>query len=386
MSHRELLIERVRKGYRSAYGEDPQAIFAAPGRVNLIGEHTDYNDGLVLPCAIDREAMIAIGPGPNNAIEAIALDMKGERDRFDLGEAIAPSKVEWTNHIRGVAHFLQHSGVQLAPARLVVAGSVPLGAGLSSSAALGVVSALSLSRHSGAMKEPSELAQIAQQAENVFVGTQCGIMDQMASAAAREGHALLLDCRSLETRHIAMPDALALIIIDSGVRHSLGDSPYNERRAQCEEAARHYGAVSLRDVSEAKLDIERGELGEVEYARARHVVTEIARVSRFAKAMKTFDVQAISQLMTESFHSYRDDFEASVPQVDRLFNIARDVIGDAGGVRLTGGGFGGSLIALAPSEVTPDLAQAIDARHNQTAETPARLEVFKPAQGADQVA
>lgn len=376
MTQAEKLLERVRAGFRAAYGEEPEAVYAAPGRVNLIGEHTDYNDGLVLPCAIDRATMIAVGPGGADRVDAVALDLGGERDRFDIGGAIEPVEEEWCNHIRGVAHRLHADGVSLTGLRLAIAGNVPIGAGLSSSASLGVVSALVLSKRAGETQAPETLAKTAQFAENVFVGTQCGIMDQMASACSRKGHALMLDCRDLTYRHIAMPGSLALVIIDSGVRHSLGDSPYNERRAQCEAAARHYGAASLRDVSLGRLEAERAGLGEVEYRRARHVVSEIDRVRRFAAALEADDHGAISTLMAESFRSYRDDFEASVPEVDRLFEAVSAVLGENGGVRLTGGGFGGSLVALAPPELVPEIAAAA---------APCEVGVFHPSRGAHRI-
>lgn len=377
MSQREQLLERVHAGFRASYGKEPQAILAAPGRVNLIGEHTDYNDGLVLPCAIDRETMIAIGAGEGDRIVSVALDLANDRDSFSLGEAITATQAEWANHLRGVARFLIESGHELVPAQIAIAGNVPIGAGLSSSASLGVVSGLALTTLAGAPAVPETLARIAQRAENEMVGTQCGVMDQMASACSRAGRSLMLDCRDLTYRHIAMPHDLALVIIDSGVRHSLGDSPYNERRAQCEAAAQHYGAQSLRDVTSAQLVAERGNLPELEFRRARHVVTEIARVSQFAVALETGASGQISELMAESFVSYRDDFEASVPQVDRLFARISDVLGSRGGVRLTGGGFGGSLVALAPADAVEAIVQAV---------APAKAGVFMPSGGASRIA
>jgi galactokinase len=377
MTRRQALIDRAVAGYRAAYGTAPAAMFAAPGRVNLIGEHTDYNNGLVLPCAIDRETIIAIGPGMADRIEAVALDLRGARDAFALAGPIEPAGEEWGRHLRGVAHFLRVQGCDVPPARLAIAGDVPMGAGLSSSASLGVVTGFALSLLAGDPQSPEALARIAQAAENHFVGTQCGIMDQMVSAGAREGHALLLDCRDLSYRHIAMPPGLALVIIDSGVRHSLGDSPYNERRAQCEAAAAHYGKASLRDVAPDQLEAERGALGDLEYRRARHVVTEIARVSRFAEALMCADASAIAALMAESYASYRDDFEASVPAVDRLFAAVSAVLGNRGGVRLTGGGFGGSLVALAPHDAVSDIAAAV---------APYRSGTFLPSGGTGQIA
>jgi galactokinase len=376
MTRRQALIDRVVAGYRTAYGTAPAALFAAPGRVNLIGEHTDYNDGLVLPCAIDRETIIAIGPGDADRIEAVALDLGGARDGFALAGPILPAGKEWGRHLRGVTHLLSEHGGDVAPARIAIAGDVPMGAGLSSSASLGVVAGLALSHIAGSPQPPETLARVAQASENRFVGTQCGIMDQMVSACAHEGHALLLDCRDLTHRHIAMPPDLALVIIDSGVRHSLGDSPYNERRGQCEAAAAHYGKASLRDVTPEQLEAERGSLGDLEYRRARHVVTEIDRVTRFAAALTVGDGLAIAALMAESFASYRDDFEASVPEVDRLFAAVNSVLGTSGGVRLTGGGFGGSLVALAPPDAVAEIAAAV---------APCSSGVFCASGGAGQI-
>lgn len=381
MSRRDMLIAQVRAGYLATWGEEPQAIFAAPGRVNLIGEHTDYNAGLVLPCAIDRETVVAVGPAAGEQIEAVALDFGAARDGFAIGSAIAPTDVEWANHLRGVSHFLIESGIALPAARLAIAGNVPIGAGLSSSASLGVAVGLALSSLADDPQAPATLAKAAQAAENHFVGTQCGIMDQMASACARADHALLLDCRDLSFRHIAMPAGLALVIIDSGIRHSLGDSPYNERRAQCEAAAAYYGKASLRDVTPDQLEADRAGLGDIEYRRARHVVTEIARVARFADALEAGDVPAISALMAESFASYRDDFEASVSQVDDLFDRVSAVLGSRGGVRLTGGGFGGSLVALAPRAAVDDIAAAV-----APCGVGVSVGVFKASSGAQQVA
>lgn len=376
MTPREQLLDRVRAGFVAAYGAQPQAVYSAPGRVNLIGEHTDYNEGLVFPCAIDRETMIAVGPGVSAGIEAVALDLGGARDAFGFGEEIKPKGEEWCDHLRGMAQLLSDGGCEIPPLRLAIAGNVPMGAGLSSSASLGVATGLALASEAGMTAEPETLARIAQMAENHFVGTQCGIMDQMASACSVEGHALLLDCRNLTYRHIEMPSSLALVIIDSGVRHSLGDSPYAERRAQCEAAAEHYEVPSLRTVSPDQLERKRGGLGAVEYARARHVVSEIERVSRFAWALMEEDHAAISALMAESFVSYRDDFDASVPEIDRLFDRISAVLGTRGGVRLTGGGFGGSLVALAPPELVPEIAAAAG---------PCDVGVFRPSRGAHRI-
>jgi galactokinase len=392
VNRRDALIERVTQGYVQAFGAEPDHVFAAPGRVNLIGEHVDYNEGIVLPCAIDREIMVAIGPGHANLIDAAAIDLGNMRHSFEIGGDIprgqtgcARGQGEWTNHLRGVAHFLTARGIDLRSMRVAIAGDVPMGAGLSSSAALGVALALAFSSYCEQPLQGPDLAKVAQAAENTFVGTACGIMDQMASACSRADNALMLDCRSLGTAHIPMPAGLALVIIDSGVRHSLGDSPYNERRAQCEAAARHYGVSSLRDLSSSQLEAERAGLGDAEFRRARHIVTEIARVQLFAGALERGATQEIAELMAASFRSYRDDFEASVPQVDQLFALVSEVLGETGGVRLTGGGFGGSLVALAPPEALADINRAIESRFNPGANAKASASIFRASGGAGRV-
>ncbi|MDC8755310.1 galactokinase [Erythrobacter sp. sf7] len=386
MNRRDRLISRVIEGYRTAYGEAPIALFAAPGRVNLIGEHVDYNDGLVLPCAIDRETIVAIGPGEGGVVETVALDMgAGARDSFAPDGMIARADAEWQNHVRGVVHFTQADGHDVQPARIAVAGDVPIGAGLSSSASFGVAVGLALCEHSGIYLAPDQLALIAQGAENDFVGCACGIMDQMASAACIEGSALLLDCRSLETRAVAIHPSLAISVIDSGIRRQLTTSAFNQRRAECEAAARHYGVTALRDLDPAGLEAGRGGLDETLFARARHVVSEIGRVEAVAAALAAGDVRALGRLLAEGHRSLATDFAVSLPALDRLAGIVGDALGEAGGVRLTGAGFGGCLVAVSDAAAAPRVAEAV-ARYNNEAEVLARTDVFRPAAGAARIA
>jgi galactokinase len=388
MNRRQALVARVVEGYRAAYGTDPAQLFAAPGRVNLIGEHVDYNDGFVLPCAIDRETIVALGDGVDGRFEAVALDM-GEggsaRESFAAGEPIARTQSDWQNHLRGVAHFLEAGGHRLRPARIAVAGDVPIGAGLSSSASFGVAAALAMSTHSDLGLAPAQLARIAQRAENDFVGCACGIMDQMASAASVAGAALLLDCRSLETRAVPIHSSLAITVIDSGIRRQLTDSAFNQRRAECEAAAAHYGVASLRELDPARLEAQRGGLDPVLFARARHVVTEIARVAPFAAALTAGDTAAIARLLAEGHRSLAGDFAVSLPALDRLAGLVGEALGEAGGVRLTGAGFGGCLVAVSAADAAPAIAEAV-ARYNQAADIPARIEAFRPAPGAAPIA
>jgi galactokinase len=388
MDRRDRLIARARQGYRLAYGTEPTRFFAAPGRVNLIGEHVDYNEGYVLPCAIDREAIVALGPADPDAsvprFEAVALDM-GElasaRDDFELVGSIRPGENAWENHVRGVVQAFGRYGHRIKPARIAIAGDVPIGAGLSSSAAFGVAVALAVSEHSGLDLPPEIIAKVAQIAENDFVGCACGIMDQMASAASVADHALLLDCRNLQTMPIPIDAGLAITVIDTGLRRSLTESAFNQRRAECDAAAKLLGVSSLRDCDPAMLEAAAGTLPPLLWQRARHVVGEIARVEPFAVALATGDTASLAALMREAHLSLSEDFEVSLPQMDWLASMIAAGLGEAGGVRLTGAGFGGCLVAVTNHAAVPAIEEAIE-RYNRDADLPARAEQFRPVGGA----
>ncbi len=389
MNRRDRLIARARQGFRLAYGAEPTRFFAAPGRVNLIGEHVDYNDGYVLPCAIDREAIVALGPPDKDApvprFEAVALDMgdmASARDAFNLDGPILPGENNWQNHVRGVVQALGSAGYRVKPARIAIAGDVPIGAGLSSSAAFGVAVALACSEHSGLSLGPEKLAKVAQIAENDFVGCACGIMDQMASAASVADHALLLDCRTLQTMPIPIHDSLAVTVIDTGLRRDLTESAFNQRRAECEAVAKHFGVQALRDLDPDTLVAAEGDLDPVLYARARHVISEMERVEPVAVALATGDTAALAVLLAEAHTSLSEDFGVSLPAIDQLAGLVREALGDQGGVRLTGAGFGGCLVAVAKREANGAIDDAV-ARYNRTTSgLPASAETFKPIGGA----
>lgn len=392
MDRRERLIARARQGFRLAYGVEPTRFFAAPGRVNLIGEHVDYNDGYVLPCAIDREAIVALGPGDPAAkvprFEAVALDMgdmASARDSFDLVGKIVPGENNWQNHVRGVVQAMWRYGHKLRPARIAIAGDVPIGAGLSSSAAFGVAVALAASDYSGLSLEPTMLAKIAQIAENDFVGCACGIMDQMASAASVADHALLLDCRSLEHLPIPVHPSLAISVIDTGIRRSLTESAFNQRRAECEAVAQHFGVRALRDIDYGQLLLAEPDLDHTLFRRARHVVTELERVEPVGVALAQGNTAQLAAVMREAHLSLSQDFDVSLPPIDRLAQMVAEALGDAGGVRLTGAGFGGCLVAVTAQDALPAIEEAL-ARYNLDADLPARTEVYRPASGAAPIA
>jgi galactokinase len=387
MDRRARLMARARQGYRLAYGAEPTRFFAAPGRVNLIGEHVDYNDGYVLPCAIDRETIVALGPPADTRslrLEVVALDM-GEmasaRDDFDLIGKILRGENNWQNHVRGVVQAIGRHGFRVRPARMAIAGDVPIGAGLSSSAAFGVAIALALSEHSGLSLDATMLAKVAQVAENDFVGCACGIMDQMASAASTAGNALLLDCRSLQHIPIPVHRSLAITVIDTGLRRSLTESAFNQRRAECEAAAAHFGVKALRDLTPEALKAGYATLDQTLYGRARHVVSEIGRVEPFAVALAQGDAATLAAVMGEGHRSLSTDFDVSLPQIDRLEALVREGLGDAGGVRLTGAGFGGCLVAVTSHDALPAIDDAVKA-YNNSADLPARADTFQPAGGA----
>lgn len=388
MNRRERLIARARQGYRLAYGVEPTRFYAAPGRVNLIGEHVDYNDGYVLPCAIDRETIVAAGPLASQTreklFEAVALDMgdmASARDSFDLVAPIRPGENNWQNHVRGVVQAIGRYGHRVRPMRIAIAGDVPIGAGLSSSAAFGVAVALAASDYSGLNLVPEMLAKIAQLAENDFVGCACGIMDQMASAASVADHALLLDCRTLEHLPIPIHKSLALTIIDTGLRRNLTESAFNQRRAECEAVAAHFGVKALRDIDYGQLLLAEPDIDPVLFSRARHVVTELERVEPVGVALARGNTAQLAAVMREAHLSLSQDFDVSLPPIDRLAQMVTEELGDAGGVRLTGAGFGGCLVAVTAADAVSAIEAAI-AHYNSDADLPARAETYSAANGA----
>lgn len=352
--------ERAAATLRAVFDKEPTLISTAPGRVNLIGEHTDYNDGFVLPAAIQYHTAIAAAPSATRNIEVVADDVQREQVSFALDEPI-PFDAErpWSNYLRGVVQTLRNSDFQLCGARLAISGNVPLGAGLSASAALEISAIAALTALSGEAIDIDAAAQLGQRAENEFVGVPCGIMDQLISAAGERDHALLLDCRSLQRTSVALPAGFALLIINSNVKHALVDGQYRARREQCEAAARHYAVAALRDLDEAALHDRANGLDPTAFRRARHVVTENQRTLDLAAALAAGNVEHINTLMASSHASMRDDFEITVPEIDSLVDMAAHEIGASGGVRMTGGGFGGSVVALLPESGVTQVVERV---------------------------
>lgn len=351
-------VNQLKSIFVEHFKAQPERLFQAPGRVNLIGEHTDYNDGFVLPCAIDYQTLVAVTPRTDGIVSVVAADYKNETDEFSIVNEITSHPTQlWSNYIRGVLKHLVMRGLTLGGANLVVSGNVPQGAGLSSSASLEVVIGETFRQLYSLPISKQDVALNGQEAENQFVGCNCGIMDQMVSACGEEYRALLLDCRSLETSLIHMPTDLSVMIINSNVKRGLVDSEYNTRRVQCETAASTLGLPALRDINLVELERRKDELSAIVYKRAHHIVSENERTLAAADALENEDYAQLSKLMASSHISMRDDFEITVKPIDFIVATLAKLIGDKGGVRMTGGGFGGCVVALLPHN---KVEQAID--------------------------
>lgn len=350
--------------FRQSFGYPAALTVKAPGRVNLIGEHTDYNDGFVLPCAIDYETVVSCAKRDDRQIRVIAVDCDHQQDIFSLDEPIlAHDSQQWSNYIRGVVKHLQKRDANFGGADLVVSGNVPQGAGLSSSASLEVAIGKAIQTLYHLSLDNVALALNGQEAENQFVGCNCGIMDQLISALGKANHALLIDCRTLGTRAVPMPANVAVVIINSNVKRGLVDSEYNARREQCETGARFFAADKLRDVEMDQFIAVEQQLDPVVAKRVRHVLSENARTLAAANALAEGDLTKMGVLMAQSHASMRDDFEITVPPIDALVEIVKQEIGAEGGVRMTGGGFGGCVVALMPTDRVAAVRAAVERQY-----------------------
>ena len=339
-------------------------VFRAPGRVNLIGEHTDYNGGFVLPAAIDLATYVA---AEAHAERYLVIDSEnfGERREFSLGDCKARAQGDWSDYARGVAVTLEGCGFRLRGANLMIRGEVPIGSGLSSSAALEVAVAQALLTISGNSVPAPELARLCQRAENEFVGVNCGIMDQFVCCCARAGHALLLDCRSLDYRMVPLPSDVRLMICDTKVRRQLNAGVYNRRRAECEEGMRLLQSrdSTIRSLRDATLEaLEQVPLPEVVFRRCRHVITENARVTSAAAALEAGDLAAFGRLMAGSHTSLRDDYEVSCEELDLMVRIAEALPGVYGS-RMTGAGFGGCTVSLVKAQFATEFTNLMHERY-----------------------
>ncbi|MDU5452692.1 galactokinase [Pseudescherichia vulneris] len=379
------LKEKTQSLFAEKFGYPATHTFQAPGRVNLIGEHTDYNDGFVLPCAIDYQTVISAAPRTDRTVRVIAADYDNQTDAFSLDAPIlAHDSQQWSNYVRGVVKHLLNRDKSFGGADLVISGNVPQGAGLSSSASLEVAVGTVFQQLYHLPLDGAQIALNGQEAENQFVGCNCGIMDQLISALGKKDHALLLDCRTLGTRAVSMPQGVAVIIINSNFKRTLVGSEYNTRREQCETGARFFQQPALRDVSLEQFNAVAAELDPLVAKRVRHVLTENQRTLEAADALEKGDLQRMGELMAASHASMRDDFEITVPQIDTLVEIVKETIGDKGGVRMTGGGFGGCIVALVPEALVSQVQDAVAAQYEAKTGIKETFYVCKASEGAGQ--
>ena len=372
----------VAEQFAARFGEAPRWIVRAPGRVNLIGEHTDYNDGFVLPMAIDRAVWIALRPRGDRrvCVHSVDYDQQGEFSLDDLQHDDAG----WLEYLKGTAWALQESGLELKGLEGVLMGDVPLGAGLSSSAALEMATARALAAVGELPWDPAAMARLGQKAENEWVHVNCGIMDQLISAAGQAGHALLIDCRSLDMAAVPLPEGISVAVLDTSTRRGLVDSEYNQRREQCEAAADFFQKKALRDVDLELFQASGGELDETTHRRALHVITENDRTLQAVEAMRRGDVSALGVLMQKSHESLRDDYEVSNDALNAMVEAALTHPACCG-ARMTGAGFGGCALAIVNIDAADDFAAKTAAAYTeQTGHTPA-IYVCEATNGAEVV-
>ena len=371
--------ERVTTEFAARHGAPAAFIARGPGRVNLIGDHTDYNDGFVLPMAIDRAVWIAVRPRRDGRVSVHSLDFDETRE-FDSSDELRQDG-GWVEYICGVAWALRQSGRSVCGWDGVIMGDVPVGAGLSSSAALELAAARAFASSCSVAWEPTEMALLAQRAENEWVGVNCGIMDQLISATGEAGHAMLIDCRTLETRAVRLPEGAAVVVLDTATRRGLVETAYNERRSQCEAAAAVFGVPFLRDIDLVTFEREAPQLDAVSRRRARHVITENARVLDAAEALAAGDVHTVGRLMTESHESLRDDFEVSRDELDIMTAVACTLPG-CYGARMTGAGFGGCAVALVDSAAASDFSRDVAREYERATGLRPAIYICAAAQGA----
>ena len=379
-----LLAERAANTFQERFGRSARCVVAAPGRVNLIGEHTDYNDGFVLPMAINRYTVLA-GDVANGDFARVFSNLMGEHQDIPLASGDVSSLPAWTRYLRGTFDAYREAGIDTPGFDAVIDSTVPLGGGLSSSASLEVATATLIEAMTGQTVSPVRKALLCQLAEHRGAGVPCGIMDQFSSVLCQAGHLMLLDCRSQETKMVPMADPnIEVLIINSNVKHELTGGEYAERRTQCEAAAKALGVPSLRDASLALLEEHCDQLDDVLFRRARHVISEIERTTIAAAAIEAGRWDEVGKLMGDSHDSLRDDYEVSCPELDILVATAAELGLDGGliGSRMTGGGFGGCTVSLVKTDSTASIAQQICDRYRKQTGIEATAFATPPAQGA----
>jgi len=375
----DALRNRAVVAFERLYGRGPSFVVAAPGRVNLIGEHTDYNDGFVLPAAIDRHVLVAAAPRDDRTVRLYAVDFD-ESATFDLDDVAFDADQTWSNYERGVAWVLQDVGYVLQGMDAVIAGDVPIASGLSSSAAVEVATAHYFEAVGSFALDGVERALLCQRAENDFVGMRCGIMDQYVISLGKRGHALLIDCRSLESRLVPIPAGYSLVVCDTSKRRGLVDSEYNIRRQECETGARILGVPALRDIGLKEFVARQEELDEVVRKRCRHVVSENQRVLDAVDAARSGDLARLGSLMRASHLSLRDDYQVSCPELDAMVEAAWRQEGVLG-ARMTGAGFGGCTVNLVERGAVPSFLQNVPVAYEQATGLTPQIHVCAAEEG-----
>jgi galactokinase len=379
----------VTERFRSVYGANPRGIFRAPGRVNLIGEHTDYNDGFVMPAAIDFYSYAAIGERADRQL-SVHSEQFQETVEFDWEQLGEPPRKNWSDYVRGVAAVLRDEGYPLRGANLVIDGQVPIGSGLSSSAAIEVTTALALTSLGGVTIRMLEVARLCQRAENTYTGARCGIMDQFVSCFGKRDQALMLDCRSLEATYLQLPPNVRLVICNTMVRHELANGEYNERRASCErvvETLRRFipSIRALRDLTMEDLKQYRTFISDVDFRRSRHVLAENTRVIDAKQALQRMDLAHFGQLIYESHDSLDRDYEVTCKELNIMVDLARNLEGVCG-ARMTGGGFGGCTINLVESKMVSKFQASVAREYEKLTGVWPQIFVCAAATGASEVA
>lgn len=348
--------------FQTHFGYQPEQTVFAPGRVNIIGEHTDYNDGFVMPCAINYGMAVSFAKRSDSLWRVYAIDVN-EQDQFDLAQSIEPSSQKWANYVRGVVKYIQARCPDFKQgADMVMTSNVPMSSGLSSSAALEISIGKTAQILGNLPLSHTDIALIGQEAENKFVGCNCGNMDQLTSALGQKDNLVMIDCRSLDITPTPVPQGYSIAIINSNVKHDNVSGEYNSRRRECEIAAEFFGVKALRDVSPAQFAEKAEQLkafNELAYKRAKHIVSENQRVLDAVQALNAGDMAKLGELMAASHDSMRDDFEITIPEIDYLAELAQVAIGKNGGARMTGGGFGGCVVCLVPNDKIDTLRQLV---------------------------
>lgn len=371
--------------FEQLFGAKPTVLSSAPGRVNIIGEHTDYNDGFVLPAALQFNTQILCKVRSDNFINARSVQYDGELESFDHTQLLTPGKLAWGNYLRGVVDEFKKANLALGGCDILITSNVPQGSGLSSSAALEVSFAGLLNHLFTHNLSAQKIALIGQAAENNFIDCQCGIMDQLISAKAKKNHAIVIDCKDLSTRAVHIPENLALMVINSNYPRKLADSEYNQRRKACELAAQTMGVGKLREANMDMLNKVKSTLDDVTYRRAKHIITENDRVLEAALAMENGDLKGLYSIMKEAHISLKDDFEITVSATNGLVDICNEALAGEGVARQTGGGFGGAIVCLCDFNDVNTVIAAVEAKYEAQYSLKADIYVCQASEGLEVV-